>query len=468
MKIRILFLFLFFSVHGFTQRASEGEVFFNNNQFAKAREIYEILLKQKPNDALYNYRFARCCYELKDYEDAISHFELSGNKFPLRNHYLGELYFNSYRFDKSITAYQTFIATLKPNDPKIAEYQKKITQAEIASRLMNKIEDVAVVDSIVVNKSDFLRFYNYSKELGKLKQERLKLNSRKTVDKITYSTQRNDRIIFSDSIHGQMDIFSSYKLFDGWSDPVSISKMINTPANENYPFLLLDGVTLYFASDDDNSIGGYDLFVTRYSPSTDTYLKPENIGFPFNSPYNDYMMVVDDLHKIGWFATDRFQPAGKVVIYRFVPTDIKTYIRSDDDNQLRAAAMFKIHRKAVIQTTDSLPSLDENIEKDETRCNFVINDSLVYTHADDFKSPEAKKLWIEFRKLQADFKTLQTQLIDLRNKYAQSTTEKERAELNSTILDAENRTFNLEKQVKIKTLDIRNTENKFLLGHKTF
>jgi tetratricopeptide (TPR) repeat protein len=466
MKIRILLLFLFYSVLGFAQRASEGENYFNNKQFVKAREVYELLLKQKPNDALYNYRFARCCYELKDYENAISHFELSGNKFPLRNLYLGELYFNSYRFDKSITAYQTYITTLKPDDQKIPEYQKKIIQAGIASRLMSKIEDVAIVDSVVVNKADFLRFYNCSKELGKLKQERLKLNSRKIVDKITYSTQRNDRIIFSDSIHGQMDIFSSYKLFDGWSDPVSISKMINTPANENYPFLLLDGVTLYFASDGDNSVGGYDLFVTRYSPSTDTFLKPENIGFPFNSPYNDYMMVIDDLHKIGWFATDRFQPAGKVVIYRFVPAEMKTYIRTDDDNQLRAAAMLKIYRKAVISTTDSLPTPEESIEKDENQSNFVINDSVVYTHADNFKSPEAKKLWMEFRKLNADFKTKQTHLIDLRNKYAQSTTENERTDLNSTILDAEQRTLDLEKQIKSKTLDIRNAENKFLQEHK--
>ena len=36
---------------------------------------------------------------------------------------------------------------------------------------------------------------------------------------------------------------------------------------------------------------GYDIFVTRYNTNTYSYLMPENVGMPFNSPYNDYMSV---------------------------------------------------------------------------------------------------------------------------------------------------------------------------------
>ena len=49
------------------QSATEAETLFNNKQYSKAKTIYDLLLKKKPNDALNNYRFARCCYELKDY-----------------------------------------------------------------------------------------------------------------------------------------------------------------------------------------------------------------------------------------------------------------------------------------------------------------------------------------------------------------------------------------------------------------
>lgn len=56
---------------------------------------------------------------------------------------------------------------------------------------------------------------------------------------------------------------------------------------------MADGVTIYYASDGEG-LGGYDIFVTRYNTNTDTYLVPENVGMPFNSPYNDYMYVIDD------------------------------------------------------------------------------------------------------------------------------------------------------------------------------
>ena len=247
MKFKLILFFLFLTFSLSATKVDEGEVLFNNKQYAKARTVYEALLKQKPNDALYNYRYARCCYELKDTENAIVHFELAGNKFPMRDLYLGELYFNTYRFDESVMAYQTYMATLKPDDSKLPKYQRKIKLAESGARLLTKVDDIAIVDSQLVNKNlIFLHFYKFSSELGSLKEEQIKLNNRKTVDKITYTTQRQDRVYYSDSIHGQMNILTSYKLLDTWSDPVSISDVINTPANENYPFLLLDGVTVLF------------------------------------------------------------------------------------------------------------------------------------------------------------------------------------------------------------------------------
>ena len=81
-------------------------------------------------------------------------------------------------------------------------------------------------------------------------------------------------------------------------------------------------------------LGGYDIFVTRYNTNTDTYLVPENVGMPFNSPYNDYMYVIDEYNNLGWFASDRFQPEGKVCIYVFIPNNSKqTYNYEAMDQQ---------------------------------------------------------------------------------------------------------------------------------------
>lgn len=112
-------------------------------------------------------------------------------------------------------------------------------------------------------------------------------------------------------------------MLDEWSQGKPLPGSINASGNANYPYVLSDGVTIYYASDGDGSMGGYDIFVTRYNTNTDTYLVPENVGMPFNSPYNDYMYVIDEYNNLGWFASDRYQPEDKVCIYVFVPNDSK-------------------------------------------------------------------------------------------------------------------------------------------------
>jgi len=462
MKFKLIFFFLFLCISLFGQRVVEADALFNSKQYTKARGIYESLLKQKPNDSKINFRYAQCCYELKAAEQAILHFEMAGSKFPQREMYLGELYFTTYRFDKSVIAYQNYLATLKPDDIKIQELQSKIAKSEKAARLLAKVEDIAIVDSMLVDKTDFLRFYKTSSELGTLNQSLLKLNARRTVDKITYTTQRKDRVYYSDSIHGQMDLFTSYKLFDTWSTPVSVSKAINTSANENYPFLLLDGITLYFASDNENSMGGYDIFVTRYTPSTDSFLAPENVGFPFNSLANDYMMVIDEQRKLGWFATDRNQSAGKVMIYTFVPNENKTIVRSEDKDYIRSMAFLKSYRKSSKANVDNAPTTKSDVQEPNKQIEFIVNDSTVYTHLSQFKCSDAMKLWNEKEKVAADLKLSKTKLDALRLRYDSAQTPDERSAIAPGIGELESKNIELELLLKKKVMELRNAENAFL------
>ena len=115
--------------------------------------------------------------------------------------------------------------------------------------------------------------------------------------------------------------------------------------------------------------------------------EPENVGFPFNSPANDYMMVIDDLHNRGWFATDRNQPAGKVVIYEFLSTDDKVFVHTDDSVLLRNKAALKTYRKAQVKKENALASQPVELKDDTVAFRVVINDSTVYTHQSEFVIP---------------------------------------------------------------------------------
>ncbi len=434
----ILFFALILSQFLSAQSSSKAELFFNNRQYSQARSIYEALLRKRPNDPLYNYRMARCCYELKDYESAVKHFELSGNRYPLKDLYLGELYFLTYRYDSSVEAYQAFLTTLAPNDPKTDELNTKIKKAETGAKLMKRVQDIAIIDSVLVNKSEFLKYYKLNSELGTVSQQRLKLSKSSVQDKITFTTQRGDRVCYSDSLHGNMDIFSSFKLLNGWSAPVTISAKINSKANENYPFLMLDGITLYFASDGENSLGGYDLFITKYNPDTKDFLIPENIGFPFNSTANDYMMAIDEQRREGWFATDRNQTANKVMIYKFVPTENKKLFKTENNDSLRLAAQLRIYRKADKKTVANQSVLPEPVApKQKAEFRVVINDSTVYTSPGQFKNVKVIATITEWEKLVRETETLKINLDKLRSVYDIETNTNKKEEIAQQILQSE-------------------------------
>ncbi len=455
-KISLITVLLFLCVAILGQTAAEADRLFQQNQFQKARDAYKILLEKRPKDALYNYRYARCCYELKDDENAIKHFELSGNRFPLTNKYLGELYMKTYRFSQSVAAYEEYLKTINETDKEFLTIQKAKKKAELAEKMIQRVDDIQIIDSVVVNKDRFLEFYKFTNDLGSLSATPVKIGKKKDF-KITYTTQRQDRKLFSDTVHGQMDIFTSYKLLDEWSKPESVSDIINTKANENYPFLLLDGVTIYFASDGDNSIGGYDLFVSRFRPETNTYFQPENIGMPYNSIYNDYMMVIDDIHQVGWFATDRFQPEGKVIIFSFIPNTKKTILQSEDSEYIRKAAQLQLFKKAKNFNSDIIPQTSFADEDSAHKIFFVVNDSVIYTDDNQFKTEETRNLWNELEKLNSQLNQKRIQLEQLRMQYSQQ--EETQNELAPKILTLEKEISEMEDQLNTKTFELRNKEN---------
>jgi hypothetical protein len=78
-----------------------------------------------------------------------------------------------------------------------------------------------------------------------------------------------------------MKIFHSSKNGDEWSKAQQI-KGFDTGGNDNYPFMAPDGTTFYFASDGEGSIGGYDIFVTRYNSERGSFLLTHNQFFNLN------------------------------------------------------------------------------------------------------------------------------------------------------------------------------------------
>jgi hypothetical protein len=85
---------------------------------------------------------------------------------------------------------------------------------------------------------------------------------------------------------GNLDIYVSSKDASGdWGPAVNLGTEINTPYNEDTPFITSNDSVLYFSSEGHNSMGGYDLFKSQKNGSG--WKTPSNLGYPINSPDDD-------------------------------------------------------------------------------------------------------------------------------------------------------------------------------------
>ncbi|MCB0704878.1 MAG: OmpA family protein [Saprospiraceae bacterium] len=119
---------------------------------------------------------------------------------------------------------------------------------------------------------------------------------------------------------GGFDIYQVDRIPGGWGDPKLLSRAVNTPFDEQFPYM--DQDTLYFASDGHTGMGGLDIYRT-YKQSGDYWSKATNLKAPINSGADDFGLIFlpksddPDLLKAGYFSSSRRDGSGGDDIYRF-------------------------------------------------------------------------------------------------------------------------------------------------------
>jgi hypothetical protein len=114
---------------------------------------------------------------------------------------------------------------------------------------------------------------------------------------------------------GGRDIYRVVRLPDNsWSEPINLGPSVNTPYDEDAPFMAIDNKTLYFSSNGPMSMGDFDVFVTRRDEENN-WSAPINLGYPLNSTGDDiyYTTTVDGLR--GFLTSSRKGGKGEKDIY---------------------------------------------------------------------------------------------------------------------------------------------------------
>ena len=461
--IGILLTFIWLTPTVCAQTLDEARKLYLEGKYAAALPAFETAIKSSPKNASYNQWYGTCLLETGRLKEAFQYLEFAASKDIMESYNsLGKLHYLLYEFEESVDAYEEYEQLLiKSKKTAEADLVKPlIERSKRSARMLSRCEDIQIIDSVIIDKEAFLDAYFISKEVGYLESKDNSVLYENSLKDNRYFAKKNE--------FGQYRLFHEMKLQDNWYGAKELSLNTDSLENNNYPFVLSDGVTIYYASTGNGSIGGYDLFVTRYNSNNDTYLAPSQMGMPFNSIANDYMMVIDENNMIGYFTTDRFQPDDKVIVYTFIFNEEVNPINTEEEAQLIDRAQITSIRDTWKDGVDYVSilsevrkSIFEEQNKKQKDFFFVINDNIVYYTLADFENEVAKQTFLKSKQIENEISELEKDLDTLRQNYSNGSVSLKQS-LKETILSKENRFFSLLEQNKRLAVDARNLEIKHL------
>ncbi len=107
---------------------------------------------------------------------------------------------------------------------------------------------------------------------------------------------------------GGRDIWMSENIDGDWGPAVNLGPNVNTPYDEDAPFIHPDGVTLFFSSKGHQSIGGYDIMFSLKEGNE--WTKPKSMGIPLNTTEDDSYYVINSKGDKGYFSSNRTGSGG--------------------------------------------------------------------------------------------------------------------------------------------------------------
>lgn len=134
---------------------------------------------------------------------------------------------------------------------------------------------------------------------------------------------------------GIRNIYRTVLLDSVWSVPTLVNEQLTSSSDEIYPMLSADGKSLFFASKGLYGMGGYDLYVSRWNQETKDWDVPMNMGFPYSSPYDDFLYIDTEDGKYSIFASNRECGRDSVFIYVIEYDSMPVRKAISDVNELR-------------------------------------------------------------------------------------------------------------------------------------
>lgn len=304
-----------------------AEQLFENEQYVEATSLYLRLLSLNPRNADYNFRYGTCLlFNSNQKQEAIRYLNYAVNESgidPRAFYFHGRALHLNYQFEDAKKSYQQYLQKRVKVDKRY-DAEREMQMCDNGKKLLATFTDIVVTEKKEIEKEKFFRLYSNLQTIGGnilvSADFQSKMDKKMGHVPIVHFPPNAKAIYYSsygDNGNNGLDIYIRRRLPDGsWGEPQLLPGAVNTPEDEDFPYMHPSGDYLYFSSKGHNSMGGYDVFYSLYDPDNNTFGRPENVDFAISSPDDDLFYVVDSLHRSAYFASARQSQNGKLHVYQ--------------------------------------------------------------------------------------------------------------------------------------------------------
>lgn len=250
----------------------------------------------------------------------------------------GDSLHRRYQFEDALSAY---LAALR--DARSLEAQQqvygRIDQAQNALNMTGACANPKVVASQTFSRQDFFLYYPLENKAWR--------SAPNPLDTLggsfpLYLPENARQAIFSaPDGSGARNLCFSEDRDSCWGAPTLLDERLMSAGNEIFPILSADGNSLYFSSDGLYGMGGYDLYVSRKDPESGRWGTPENLGIPFSSPGDDFLVMDTEDRKYTLFASNRDCSTDSVCVYVLEYETLPVHTPIRDPEALRRLAELR-------------------------------------------------------------------------------------------------------------------------------
>ena len=220
----------------------------------------------------------------------------------------------AYNFAEAVRFCESAIEALDSSASQKAE--ERLLLARNGLNMMSFCSQPTVVARQTFPMKDFLLFYPLRDKSWRKTPNQLDSLGGDNLSQAVYVADGTEDIYYSSKDdEGIRNIYRTHLTDSLWSAPALINEQMTSSSDEIYPMLSPDGKSLYFASKGLYGMGGYDLYVSNWNEESGDWDVPVNMGFPYSSPYDDFLFANTEDGKYSIFASNRECGRDSVTIY---------------------------------------------------------------------------------------------------------------------------------------------------------